>query len=581
LQAVSIGRPGTLGRRSARMTTGLVANLALALVAALLGALLARWLRLSAIVGYVAAGVAIGPFTPGYVADPRAVEELADLGLVFLLFTIGAELSLRDLMRAGRVALLGASVQVLVSVGLGLAAGLALGWTPAAGIVLGAGTAMSSGAVLGKVLADRGELEAEHGRLALAWSTVQDLATIGLVVLLPALAAGRPARAEQVLLALGKAALFLALLVPLGVRVFPLLFERLAELRNRELFVLAVAAVAIGTAFASTFFGVSLALGAFVAGLAVGESDLSHQVLAEVAPLRDVLAGLFFVSIGILVDPPFVAAKWPLMLLALVLMVVCKGLLVAALAAALGAVGRTASLLGVTMAQCGEFTFLLARLGRETGAVTAEGFNVILSGAAASIVLAPALHDATGRAVRVVERRLSERALASQPDEGDAPARRHAVICGYGDVGQLVGEALARRGFSYLAIDQDPRVVRRLRETGVPALLGSADNPVLLDRAGLDRARVLVVALPDALATRQVVDYARRGWPRLDIVVRTHSTEEMRGLRSRGVNEAVSGELELALEMARHTLRRFGVSSAETLVILQGFRSRSGAITET
>ncbi len=552
------------------MHSGLIANLALALLAALVGALIATRLRQSAVIGYIAAGVVIGPFTPGFVADPNAVQELADIGLVFLLFTIGAELSLRDLAKAGTVALLGGAVQVLLTIAIGTLVGVALGWELGGAVFFGAALAISSGAVLSKVLADRGELEAEHGRIALAWSTVQDLATIVLVVLLPALAAEPPTGLADVAIALGKAGVFLILLIPLGSRVFPKAFEWLARLRNRELFVLAVAAMALGTAFVSTLFGVSLALGAFVAGLAVGESDLSHQVLAEIVPLRDVLAGLFFVSIGMLVDPVFMATSWPLVLLVLLLILAVKGGIVGGLAALLGSSPRTAAQVGVAMAQCGEFSFLLARLGRDGGSVTADGFNLILAGAAVSIVVAPPLHASAGRVVRGLERAMSREEVAVPP-----PGRRHAVICGYGDVGQLIGEALTRRGFSFVAIDHDPRVVRRLREQGVVALLGNADNPVILDRAGLDQARVLVVAVPDAVAARQIVDYAHRGWPRLDIVARTHSEEQVRELRSRGVDLAVSGELELALEMARHTLHRFGVTSAETIAILQGFRSRS------
>jgi monovalent cation:H+ antiporter-2, CPA2 family len=560
------------------MHSSLIANLALALLAALIGALVAVRLRQSAVIGYIAAGIVIGPFTPGLVADPNAVEALADLGLVFLLFTIGAELSLRDLLRAGNVALIGGSIQVLVTIAIGAVVGLTIGWELRAALFFGAVIAISSGAVLSKILGERGELDAEHGRIALAWSTVQDLATIVLVVLLPALGSTTGAHLEDVALALGKALLFLVLLVPAGLRFFPALFEWLARLRNRELFVLAVAAVALGTAFVSTLFGVSLALGAFVAGLAVGESDLSHQVLAEVVPLRDVLAGLFFVSIGMLVDPPFVLASWPLVLVALLLMVVLKGALVGGLAALIGASRRAAVLAGVLLAQCGEFSFLLARLGRDTGALSGDAFNVMLSGAAASIVLAPPLYAQAGRVVRSLEERLAAQALKREAVGEPATQRRHAVICGYGDVGQLVGEALSRRGFTFVAVDQDPRVVRRIRAHGVSALLGNADNPIILERAGLERAQVLVVALPDAVATRQVVDFARRTAPKLDIVARTHSEQELRQLRSRGVNEAVAGELELALEMARHTLRRFGVSSAETLIILHGLRHRTGEV---
>ncbi len=551
------------------MHTELIANLALALLAALVGALIATRLGQSAVIGYIAAGIVIGPLTPGVTADPAAVQQVADIGVVFLLFTIGAELSLRDLARAGKVALVGGTLQVLLTIGIVTAVGVSLGFNVLGAVFAGAAVAISSGAVLSKVLAERGELDAEHGRIALAWSTVQDLATIVLVVLLPAFAEDSPSGLADVGLALGKAALFLVLLVPLGSRLFPAAFEWIARLHNRELFVLAVAVMALGTAFVSTLFGLSLALGAFVAGLTVGESDLSHQLLAEIVPLRDVLAGLFFVSIGMLVDPSFTIYSWPLVLLVLFLILAVKGAIVGGLSAILGTSPRTAALVGAAMAQCGEFSFLLARLGHEAGPLTTDGFNLILSGAAASIVLAAPLQANAGRLVRGVERAVSRDVGVELPT-----GRRHAVICGFGDVGQLIGEALARRGFTFLAIDHDPRVVRRLREQGRLALLGSADNPVILDQAGLNQARVLVVATPDAVATRQIVDYAHRKWPRLDIVARTHDQAQMRELRARGVDEPVSGELELALEMARHTLHRFGVSSAETLAILQGFRGR-------
>ncbi len=550
---------------------GLIFNLALALLAAFVGAIIATRLRQSVVVGYIVAGIAIGPFTPGLLADPATVEEVADVGLVFLLFTIGAELSLTDVLKAGRVALAGGSAQVVLTMALAAIVAMLLGFQTSGAIFVGAAIAISSGAVLSKILADRGELESEHGRLALAWSTIQDLATIVLVVLLPAVAGSQSGDLADIGLAVGKAALFLVLLVPIGARVFPLAFEWLARLGNRELFVLAVAAMALGTAFISTLFGVSLALGAFVAGLAVGESDLSHQVVTEIAPLRDVLAGVFFVAVGMLVDPLFVVQHLPVELLTLVLIVFVKGGIVGGLAKLLGTSGRTAALLGVTMAQCGEFSFLLARLGRDAGALDHDGFNVVLSGAAISIMLAPPLHVGAGRAVRMIER-----AASREPPVVQAPARRHAVICGYGDVGRLIGDALARRGLTFLAIDQDPRVVRQVRSAGGSALLGYADNPTVLEQASLDQARVLVVAVPDAVAARQIVDYAKRTWPRLDIVVRTHGEEQLRAMRTLGVDEAVSGELELALEMARHTLHRFGISSAETQAILQGFRHRWG-----
>ncbi len=557
---------------------GLLANLALALVAALAGAVAALRLRQSATLGFILAGVAIGPFTPGFVADLAAVEALADLGVVFLLFTIGAQLSLRELLRAGRVAIVGGSLQVVAVVGLGAAVGLALGWQLVEALFFGAVVSNSSSTVLGKVLGERGEADTEHGRIALAWSTVQDLSTVVLVVLLSALAGGQETLMADVAVAVGKAVLFLVLLIPVGLRVFPALFEWIASFRSREVFVLAVAAVALGTAFGATLFGVSLALGAFVAGLVAGDSDLSHHVLGEIVPLRDVLAGLFFVSVGMLVDPPFVAANLPLVLLALGLIVLAKGGLVSAIALSFGVAPRTALLTGLALAQSAEFSFLLARTGREVGAVTPGVYSLMLAGAAASIAVAPSLHAFAAPAVRWIEPWLPRRGDATQPrPEGLPGARRHAIICGYGAVGQMVGAALARRGLTYVVVDQDPRVVRRLRERGVPALLGRAESPVLLEGAGLARAAVLVVAFSDPLAAREVVRVARQQAPRLDVVARTQRLEELPRLRALGAAEAVAGEVEVGLELTRHTLHRLGVSAAEAQGIVHGLRQRAGA----
>ena len=293
-------------------------------------------------------------------------------------------------------------------------------------------------------------------------------------------------------------------------------------------------------------------------------------------PLRDVLAGLFFVSVGMLIDPMFVAANLLLVLVMLGLIVLVKGSLTVAVAAAFGYPGRVSLLSGVSLAQSAEFSFLLASLGAELGAVSSTAFNVMLAGSAASIVLSPSLHRLGGPLARWVYRWPSDRASGTHlaPEE-PGPGRHHAVICGYGRVGGLVGESLARRGLSFVVIEQEPRVVRRLRERGIAALLGSADNQLLLDRVDLKRARVLVVAVPDALVVRQVVDHARQINPDLDIVARTHSLAEMRTLRQHGVTEAVMGELELALEMTRHMLHRFGVTRAETTAIVDGLRDRA------
>jgi monovalent cation:H+ antiporter-2, CPA2 family len=558
--------------------TDLLVNLAFALAAALVGALVAARLGQSIILGYILAGIAISPFTPGPVGDVAAVEALSQIGIVFLMFAIGVQFSFRDLLRVGTVATVGGTVQVLATIGLGYLAGTALGWTPLEALFFGAVISNSSSTVLSKTLGDRGEADSEHGRIGLAWSSIQDIGTIVLVVVLATLAAGGEEIATDVVWAIVQAAVFLTLLILLGSRALPWLFEKVTALQNREVFVLTVVAVALSMAYVSSLFGLSLALGAFVAGMVVSESDLSHQILGELMPLRDIFAGLFFVSVGMLVDPMFVAENIILVLVTLALIVLVKGALTAAIVAIMRRSARTALLTGVTLAQSAEFSFLLARLGTDLGVVSPAVFSLMLAGAAISIALSPTLHQIAGPLIGKLETRLPLSDLAAHPALDDNPKngpRGHAIICGYGRVGRMLGFALRRRQFPYVVIDQDQRVVQRLRERGTTALLGNAANPIILDRVGLDRARVLVVALPDAVVARQIVDYARNANPNVDIVVRTHSDGERDFLHDRGVNEAVVGEIELALEMTRHTLRRFGLSALETQTILQGLRARS------
>jgi CPA2 family monovalent cation:H+ antiporter-2 len=544
---------------------GLLVNLVFALGVAAIGAILAARFGQSVILGYILAGVAIGPYTPGFVGNRAAVEDLANIGIILLMFTIGVHLSFRDLRRVGRVAIVGGTVQVLAMVALGYLAGSALDWPPAQALFFGAVIAISSSAVLSKIVTEHGAGDSEYGRIALAWSTVQDLGTIALVVILSAVAGGGTNLLTDLLVGTGKALLFLAILIPLGLVVLPRLFERVAAPQNREVFVLLVAAVALGIAYASSFFGVSLALGAFVAGIVVGESDLSHQILGAILPLRDIFAALFFVSVGMLIDPTFVVQNLPLVLLTLALIILVKGALVTGLTALFRYPARTALFAGLTMAQAGEFSFLLARLGTDLGAVTSAVFSLMLTGAVVSIVLSPALYRAAAPLATWVEERHPGAMHAVHPDpsaEAVAKLRGHAVICGYGRVGRVIADAL-RHYLPLVVVEQDQRIFRELRdqrEPNVIALLGDAANPVLLERMHLAQARLLVVAIPDALAVRQVVAHARRVNPTLDIVVRTHSQTEREFLARYGVTESVLGELELAREMMRYALQHLGGS---------------------
>lgn len=553
---------------------GILINLSAALTVAVLGAWVATLLRQSPIVGYILGGVLIGPYTPGFHGDIHAVNQLAEIGVILLMFTVGVDLSLRRLTEAGRSALLGTPLQILIIIGISTGVGLAAGWASLEAVYYGAVIAISSSIILGRVLSERGEIGALHGRMAFAWSAVQDLSTVVLMVLLGTISAGGQHPLEDVAIAIGKALFFLALVLPFGSRVLPWAFERVARTRSRELFALTVAMVALGMAGIASMFGLSLALGAFIAGIVVSESDLSHQILGEIEPLRDIFAGMFFVSIGMLLDPVFMILNLPMVLVTMALILVVKGAVIIGIVMLFKAPVRTSVLTGFAMAQAGEFSFLLARLGADTGAVSEYSFGLMLSGSVGSILIAPAWYVLGHRLASWLDRRLRPSSLARHPalEEPDSLPRGHAVICGFGRVGQVVGLTLSRRGFSYIVIESDQNLVQRLRALGTIALLGNAENIPLLEQAALSRARVLVIALPDAIATRRIVYHARQLGGRFTIIARAHSVDEREYLLSHGVDEVVVGELELAIEMTRFTLQRFGVTAAEARAVVQRLR---------
>lgn len=521
--------------------------------------------------GYIAAGLAIGPHTPGFVADVPTVEELADIGVALLMFAIGVQLSFGALRRVAAVAIIGGNLQVAAVIAAGYGFGMLAGWGWLESLFFGAVLSNSSSTVLSKVLADRGEEGSLAGQIALGWSTVQDVGTVILVVLLTTLAEGDDGHmGVEILQAVGLAALFLAIVTPVGLLVLPRFFERVARLGSSEVFVLSATGLALGIAFVATLFGVSIALGAFVGGLLVGRSDLSHEILGQIRPLRDIFVGLFFVSVGMLIDPALVADSPGLVVATTLLIVLFKGALCAGITLLFGFRGRTAATAGALLAQSAEFSFLMARVGVDVEAVSTDVFGVLLASAAISIVLAPVLHNLAQPLGRRLEAILPLAADAELPVA--MPHRDHVVLCGYGRVGRVIGSMLAQRNLDVVVIEQDGGIVHMLRRQGIRALHGSASNEVLLERAGIDRARALIIATPDPLAARQILETARRRNPSLDIVVRTHSHAERRFLQSRGANEAVVGELELALEMARHVLERFGVPADEAQLELARLR---------
>jgi CPA2 family monovalent cation:H+ antiporter-2 len=570
-------------------TDGLIVTIAAALAIAFLGGMLATRLGLPAIVGYLLAGVAVGPFTPGFVANPAIAQELAEIGVILLMFGVGIHFSLRDLVAVRSVALPGAIGQIAVATALGTGVALSWGWSLGSGLVLGLAISVASTVVLLRALAERGELDSMQGHIAVGWLIVEDLFTVVALVLLPALApalGGVSAGTEHPVLAVGlvlaKVAVLSVLMLLVGARFVPWLLLQVSYTASRELFTLAVLALAMGIAVvAAVVFGASLALGAFLAGLVVAESDMSHQAAADALPLRDAFAVLFFVSVGMLFNPAYLAVEPLKVLTMLLLVVMAKGLTALAIVAVLGRPLRTGLTVAAGLAQIGEFSFILAELGRSLSLLSGEGHSLILATAICSITLNPfvfrAVEPIEGWVRRhprlgvMLERRTGDLSLlkGGVTDEG---RRGHAVLCGYGEVGRLIAQVFDRRGFRYLVIDQNRRNVDELRRRGIAVLYGDAAHPLVLERAGLEQARVLLVTLTDAPVTRRIIEEARRRNPRLSIVARTRSEAERAALVDLAVDDVVLGEREVAAEMVRFGLHRFGLSGTELQVIVQGIR---------
>jgi CPA2 family monovalent cation:H+ antiporter-2 len=573
----------------------LISTIAVGLMAAFVGGFIAKRIGLPTIVGYIVAGVVLGPFTPGFIADVDLALELADIGIILLMFGVGIHFSLRDLAAVRSIAIPGALIQIVIATILGLMLGVGLGWGIGGGLVLGLSLSVASTVVLLRAITDRGELDTSQGRIAIGWLIVEDLVTIVILVLLPTVAPLMGGTAEtstdtlgtlgNVALGLGKAALFVIIMIVAGTRLVPRLLTLVSNEGSKELFTLAVLAIAIGFAYlSSTVFGVSFALGAFLAGAVVGESDVSHQAAADALPLRDAFAVLFFVSVGMLLDPATLL-EMPLAIVAvLVLIVVSKALIKFAIVALFGYPVRVALTVGVGLAQIGEFSFILGTVGLSLGLLPPEGFQLIVAGALLSIALNPLLFhyvdplEARLRTNPLMIRLLGWRAgdLAElAPTEDDAPLRLHAILCGYGQVGRLVARALERRGFTYVVISQQRTEVEALRERGIQALFGEASNIELLERAHVEHARLVIVASSDPHVSPLIVERAKALNPALDFVVRTHGDEETAQLRAISPKvQAVHGQRELAVQMARYSLRRFGVDAVEAEAIAQGLRGR-------
>jgi CPA2 family monovalent cation:H+ antiporter-2 len=516
-----------------------IVNVTMAVLAALVGGLIAHRLRQSVIVGYLLAGIALGPFTPGFIGNREQIAALAEIGVIFLMFALGIEFSLRELTHIRGVAFGGTLLQVALLIGIGCGTGLLLGWPLAQGLFFGGIIAISSTMVILKTLLDRGEVASHHGRILLAMLIVQDLVVVLLIVLLPGLtAASGPHPAATLLLTLLKALAFIAATIVLGVRVVPRVMARVERLRSPELFLLTAVTLALGIATASALLGLSPALGAFLGGLLLTETEFEHRVIAEVVPMRNLFATLFFVSIGMLIDPAFVVAHLPEVLGLTLLIVVAKAVatLLAVLPFRLGR--RTVLFTSLGMIQIGEFSYVLAGTGTAVGAITGELGRLLLAASVLTILLTPPAFwvaprlDALWARVSGPAHDAAARATLEVPE---TTWREHVIVVGYGRVGRYVATGLREVGASVVVIEEDLHVAQSLRAAGLPVIFGNAVYQSVLAAAHPEHAAALISCLPDAGATYAVVRMARGANAGLPIAARIAREADVGELMQLGV----------------------------------------------
>lgn len=560
--------------------TPLITTLVAAFALAFLMGMIANRFRIPPIAGYLLAGIIVGPHTPGVVADAALSQELAEIGVILLMFGVGLHFSLTDLMRVRGVAVPGALAQIGIATVIGALLASGWGWSPVSGMVFGLALSVASTVVLLRSLEDYNLIQTERGRIAIAWLVVEDLVTIVALVLLPLLA-GLTAGASQdegigfldvialLAITLGKVALFIVVALVVGRRVVPWLLQRVANTTSRELFTLAVLAISLGIAYISAnIFGVSLALGAFFAGLVLNESELSHKAGADILPFRDAFAVLFFVSVGMLFDPAILLSE-PSRVIA-VLLVVVLGKSLAAFLVVLWRrhTIRTALTISASLAQIGEFSFILMGVGVSLGLVPEEAHTLVLAVAILSIAINPlAFHllpvmeagfDRVPRLAAWLDRSSSDIRRAGYPAV-PADWRDHVIVVGHGRVGSVITRMLREHGVRYAVVEVNRRIVERLEKEGIPAVTGDIGDPVVHAAVGLGYARLLAFAIPDSFQLRHALKVVKIVNPDIDIVARAHNEADIEVFEQLGVGRVVMGERELARQMGAYALHSLGV----------------------
>jgi len=547
-------------------------DLAIVFLAAVAGGILARIARQPLILGYVLGGIAIGPFTPGpIISGSHTFDLFAEIGVILLMFSIGLEFSVKELMRVKWVAFAGGPLGILIAIGLAIVTGSLIGWSMIQSIVIGSVISIASTMVLARLLVDRGELRTKHGRVMIGIALVEDVLVVAMTVLMPALGEFDSGRLLVIGQALAKALLILVPVGYLGTKVIPPIMTLVARTQNQELFLLVTLAISLGTAAVTQMIGLSLALGAFLAGLIISASEYGHETLARLLSLRDAFVALFFVTIGILIDPHVIIDNISLLATMVGLIVAGMFMIWTTVVRLFGYSWTTAVLVGIGLTQIGEFSFVLVHVAKGAGHVGTEVYNATLAASVITILMNAALvRYVPGWFVR---RRLDhdKHDMAHGHSEGE-PLRQHVVLCGFGRVGSSLGKALEAFNLPYVVIDRDPDIIRRLQARHIACLYGDASHRELLMKAGATDASLIIVALPEiepaALAVRRI----RAVNEKAPILARAHGAAEAERLGAVGATEVIQPEVEASATLIRHALTWFGVPKDSVLDHVEHYR---------
>jgi len=552
----------------------LILDLAIVIGAALGGGLIARLLKQPTVLGYIIAGIVIGPYALGLVQNSNDIRLLAVVGVVLLLFTLGVGFSFHELKRIRNIAIFGGTAQILITTCLGMIVVMfLLGQSLTEAIVFGFLISLSSTKVVFAILIERGETNSVHGRVMIGILLVQDIAATFAMFILPALGGGGGSLLSILGMAILKAIAFIAMVLVVGIWVIPRVLRHVALRQSRELFILFVTALCMGGAFAAHYFGLSAALGAFAVGLMVSESNFAHQALGDMVPLRELFSALFFVSIGMLINLPFLYGNIISLLVLVGAIIILKFAISSGITHAFGYRGKTTPLVGAGLVQIGEFSFVLAELCLGAGVIGEHTYSMILGSSVITIILTPFVFVLTSKlcakrreAMQVASERVGQLVMetSSMP--------RHVILCGYGRVGRNIARLLELFNVPYIVADLDPNTISVLREKSIPCVYGDAGNPHVLYKAGVEDADILALAIADPVAVKLAIDHARRINPNLDIIARAHSDLEHDFLKNRKVSEVVRPETEAGIEIARHILCHLGMTVAEVEKVITSQR---------